>query len=397
MTQPGEDVGLRANLSLTDPTLFGNDAAEDEHDDVFYSYAIERPEVDQFADPSRPIAIARALKGEGKSALLRLTHNKVRKIMPAPVHLARTASELSPEVTKDEYHVWVRGWKASILTLFATEIGSRIGIAWSDDAMSLVEEAEKTGFRKRSFFSSVVDRLNLPAVEAAGAKLSAPTRRVLGTPNSAEVMKRYAKGKLQLWLFVDDIDKNFENSRAHRIRTASFFDACRELTNVIPELHIRSVIRPNVWTALRLEFESLSHVEQYMVDLAWSQDDIATLLALRIEGYLKRTQQWQVASKQLRTDDEYRKRQIIATAFESPIAWEAGRRRVLLTSRYIRSRSIAPDGLWSSRRSPLRRQSNESSGAFLETISLNNLKSLGGGALRILSLSSSPSAPIFRN
>src|SRR5205823_5532329 len=187
-----------------------------------------------------PIAIVRALKGEGKSALLRLTHNKINRLTPAPIHMARTASELAPEVAKDEYHVWVRGWKASILSLFALEIGTRIGIAWSDDAMSLVEEAEKSGFRKRSFVSSILDRLYLPAVEAAGAKLSVPARKLLGTPNSGEVVKRYTKGKLQLWLFVDDIDKNFENIRSHRVRIASFFDASRELTNVIPELHIRS-------------------------------------------------------------------------------------------------------------------------------------------------------------
>lgn len=102
MPNPGDDIGLKANVSLTDPTLFGNDAAEDENDDVFYSYAIERPEVGLFADPQRPIAIVRALKGEGKSALLRLTHNKIHRLMPAPIHIARTASELAPEVSKDD-------------------------------------------------------------------------------------------------------------------------------------------------------------------------------------------------------------------------------------------------------------------------------------------------------
>ena len=148
MIEHRADSGLHAKVNLKNPTLFGNDAAEDERDDVFYSYAVERPEVELFADPLSPIAVARAFKGEGKSALLRLTSNKIHRTIPAPIQIARTASELSPEVTKDKYHVWVRGWKASILSLFAIEIGARIGVAWSDDAMSLVEEAEKSGIQK---------------------------------------------------------------------------------------------------------------------------------------------------------------------------------------------------------------------------------------------------------
>lgn len=76
-----------------------------------------------------------------------------------------------------------------------------------------------------------------------------------------------------------------------------------------------------MWTSLRLEFESLSHVEQYLVDLDWTETDISRLLATRIEGYLKRTDQWRTASKSLKGDEEQRHRTIIASAFESPIIW----------------------------------------------------------------------------
>jgi hypothetical protein len=32
-------------IALDDKSLFGNEAAEDEHEDVFSSYAVDRPEV----------------------------------------------------------------------------------------------------------------------------------------------------------------------------------------------------------------------------------------------------------------------------------------------------------------------------------------------------------------
>ncbi|HWL03239.1 MAG TPA: hypothetical protein VNQ52_12830, partial [Microbacteriaceae bacterium] len=77
-----------------------------------------------------------------------------------------------------------------------------------------------------------------------------------------------------------------------KTRVASFFDACRALVNALPELRVRTVVRPNVWTLIKREFESLSHVEQYVVNLSWSVDDARQLLAKRIEAYLRRTNQW---------------------------------------------------------------------------------------------------------
>ena len=60
------------NIKLTDPGLFGNDAAEEEDDEIFNSYALWRDEFNDFIDVNRGIVIARDYKGEGTSALMRL-------------------------------------------------------------------------------------------------------------------------------------------------------------------------------------------------------------------------------------------------------------------------------------------------------------------------------------
>src|SRR5882757_5950377 len=137
-------------IDLTDTNLFGNDAAEDEDEDVFLGYVLNRPELDAFLDPSRRICVARAFKGEGKSALLRLVHNRLTQPEDAPLVISVTGKQLSPVQTGDDTDTWVRDWKRAILQLIARELGSRIGTAWSDDAISLVEEAEQAGFRSRS-------------------------------------------------------------------------------------------------------------------------------------------------------------------------------------------------------------------------------------------------------
>ena len=68
---------MARSVDLSDPYLFGNDAAGDEEEDVFSSYVIDRDEASLFADSEIRIAIVRAHKGDGKSALLRLSRMKI--------------------------------------------------------------------------------------------------------------------------------------------------------------------------------------------------------------------------------------------------------------------------------------------------------------------------------
>ncbi len=129
-------------IDLRAPNLFGNDAAEDEDLEVFRAYAIDRPEVPVFTDPNRPICIARAFKGEGKSALLRLVATRLRAD-ESPLLIEARGKQLSPALQATDTDSWVRAWKGSMLQLLASKIGESIGMAWSDDSMSLVEEARE--------------------------------------------------------------------------------------------------------------------------------------------------------------------------------------------------------------------------------------------------------------
>jgi hypothetical protein len=65
------------SIDLVAPDLSGNDAAEDEEEEVFQAYAVDRTETSNFADATRRLCIARAYKGEGKSALLRMAATRI--------------------------------------------------------------------------------------------------------------------------------------------------------------------------------------------------------------------------------------------------------------------------------------------------------------------------------
>jgi hypothetical protein len=90
---------------------------------------------------------------------------------------------------------------------------------------------------------------------------------------------------------------------------------------LIPELRIRAAVRPNVWTTLKLEFEALSHLEQYTRDLVWDEDGARRLLAKRIEGFLRLTGKWDQVKGSLPSESGARERLLISLVFEETIPW----------------------------------------------------------------------------
>lgn len=309
---------MQAEIHLDDPHLFGNDAAEDEEDEIFKSYALERREIEDFAQLDRQLSFVRAYKGEGKSALLRITRSKLSLKESAGLIISTPASNITPHPNQEDFAGWVRSWKKTILNRVATEVGAKIGFAWTDDEMNLVEEAEKNGFKQRNIISSLIRRLQPEA--DLGVKFRVEQPGVGDRADFEPVMRRWAEGRNPIWLFIDDVDQNFQNTAQQKNKIASFFVACRELANSVPELRIRAAVRPNVWTTVKLEYEALSHVEQYVTDLRWEEESVLQLLAKRIEGYLTRTAQIEVlASRSLNGPD--RDYALVELAFQNTMRW----------------------------------------------------------------------------
>lgn len=301
------------SIKLTDPTLFGNDAAEDEADAIFNSYVLERDEVQRFVDPSYRIQIARAYKGEGKSALLRLARDRISSTQRDDIVISATGASISPDRQDLDTDHWVRDWKKTLFGLIANEIGARLGAAWSDDAMSLVQEAELNGFRSRSIVGSILDRLNIQQLPI--------TERKTRAANTEKLVERWAHRQVPVWLFIDDVDQNFEDTPQARAKAASFFIACRHLHNQVPQLQLRAAVRPNVWTTIKLQYEALSHVEQYCVDLTWDVPSLRKLLGRRVEAQLERAGSHKTFLANLPRSGEFRDEKLISLVFEEEMPW----------------------------------------------------------------------------
>ncbi|MEB1261620.1 hypothetical protein VDQ16_16080 [Xanthomonas campestris pv. campestris] len=308
---------------MTADDLFGNEAAEDEDERVFHAHLLTRDDLLPFDAPSNAIRIAMAYKGQGKSSLLRSLATRLKRSDDALV-INITGAAVAPEISGHDPVKWARAWKRELYKLIALKFGAEIGFAWDDDSISLVEEAEKEGFRRRNIFSAIYDRLK-PSVKvsakASGVGLDAQLERVrLPISNHEEVVRRYLTGDVdQLWLIVDDIDRNFRATKSEKAKIVGFFDAIRDMRNAIPQLRVRTSIRPNVYTSVRLEFESISHIRQYLMQISWTEEQISEMLAKRIEGYLVRSAQ--LKSIDLAVGKDQRDHQLISLLFETPVRW----------------------------------------------------------------------------
>lgn len=314
----------KLKFQLDNVLLFGNDAAEEEGESLFLSYAVKRTELESFLLPDLSIQVARAYKGEGKSALLRLVNIDLKQSNPGgeTLVISTTGPDLSPSIDSLDQDLWLREWKKRILKLVANEIGALINVAFSDDAITLVEEAESNGFRRRSIFSSIFDRFN--PTKTLGSEL---TRTRVTVADYERIVRRYSSGRPLIWLIIDDVDQNFKNDEKSRIKLQTFFTACRQICNNIPELRVRTAIRPNVWTTIKREAEALSHVEQYIKDLRWTKTQFRELLAARVESYLKRTSQWNNVASLLPKEKNSRETLLISLVFEDPMRWGGGNGR----------------------------------------------------------------------
>lgn len=303
----------KIRVKLSDVNLFGNDAADLEQEELFFSYAVTRNEISELLDEERSIQVMRAYKGEGKSALLRIVKKRLEKSSADELVISAIGPDHSPVVDGIDSDLWTREWKKSILKLVANEIGARLGVAFTDDAISLVEEAEANGFKSRSLASAITDRIKLKNIS--------PDRTRIPIPDHQRLVTRYLSGRPIIWIIIDDIDQNFSNTEKWRVKLGSFFTACRQIVGVIPELRIRTAIRPNVWSIVKREFESLSHIEQYMHDMGWTQDQFRELLAARIKAYLIRTNQWAIVSPTLPYEKSAAELALNALVFDSPMPW----------------------------------------------------------------------------
>lgn len=271
-------------LDLSDDTLFGNEAGEEEDPEVLSSYFLNQNNFAKFFDEDVRLSIARGKKGMGKSALIAKLHHDLQKAPAEPLVVRVSGSDLTAlgEFSSPDPAVLVNQWQQVICARITQEIGARISLALTDRSMLIVEAAEMAGLKDKNLFRALFDRL---AVKIAGNEVNLSRGSVVSS--SALLERHQNKADQSVWLLIDDIDATFINRPDQQLKIGTFFSSCRKIAREVRGLKIRATVRTDVWAVIR-ENEDLDKCEQYMLDVKWTKSEMGVMLAKRIHAYLQR-------------------------------------------------------------------------------------------------------------
>ena len=161
MIETQEKSDFFVDLDFYDENLFGNEAGEDEDPEVLSSYFITKDKFNKFLSPSRSFGIVRARKGMGKSSLLSKLAFDISKTDPNAIVISVTGADLlSFGHFEGQDHLKLQNeWKKSLSARINHELGSKIGFAWTDDQMALVEASELVGYKGKNLIGSLLGRI----------------------------------------------------------------------------------------------------------------------------------------------------------------------------------------------------------------------------------------------
>ncbi len=277
------------NIDLREASLFGNSASEDEEGEIFSSYAIRREEVNRFVSNEK-ICIIKTLKGCGKSAILRIAKDELDK--KGNITILLNLSDISQDYESSIPDAWVTKWKESIYIRVAEELGALNSIPLDRYESDIKKLAIKAGSRKQNFIDSLRSFLQSISItsEMEGYSTSVSIKNC-DTVDQKALPNIISKNLYKnVFIFIDDIDHNFVNTKETKASLVGFLTACRYIANETPNIKFRLTLRPNSWKLIRVEYPSVnSHLAQYIIDMYWPHGEIKKLIQKRISGYLYRT------------------------------------------------------------------------------------------------------------
>ncbi len=312
------DKKLELDLDLSDEEIFGNEAGEDEDPEILSTYFITKKKFNKFLSKSKKFGIARAKKGMGKSSLLSKLAFDVNKDDNNIVITVTGSDLLSFGTFNENDHLKLQNeWKTALSARINYELGNKIGFAWTDDQMALVEASELSGFKGKNLVGSLLQRIKSKHIPIESKKQ--------GIDNPSVLLERYMNSDkdFNIWIFIDDIDSTFSADEIQKARVSSFFSACRSLTRDINGLFIRASVRTDVWTTIRYN-EDLDKCEQYSIDITWTKSELEKIISKKILSYINRnhnntiTSDWDVGNPSIR-------HLLIAYIFENTLPWNKSR------------------------------------------------------------------------
>ena len=248
--------------------LLGAEDAENEDPARFQEYFFFNRTYDNLV-ADLPIRILVGHKGIGKSALLRRAY--LRNCEAQDLAIWLKPNDLASQLAVGEEtppNQLIAGWKTALLRAIVNEALSCLAI----------------GKHHRADRSTVYATA-LAAVDA----ITTAVTRFLKT-NSAHVqgdlVTQYLKNR-RVYIYIDDIDRGWTASRGGSRNIAALLHALRDLAGSEKRLMFRIGLRTDVYYLVRTADESTDKIERHIIWLSWTQHEILSMIARRIETFFQ--------------------------------------------------------------------------------------------------------------
>lgn len=248
--------------------LFGSEDAETESSDRFHEYFVKNRAYDNLR-ANLPLRILVGHKGVGKSALLRYSFEEDSSLGILSIFLKPDdLSDLLKVSTGTDINTLIDAWKTGIRKAVAEKAVENL----TDGAVDGVPEGiVKIGARKLT--AIVKDAL------AAYKPDIVSSAQLLIYNNFLENNK--------VNVYIDDIDRGWSARPQDIVNLSALLNALKDLSGKDSNIQCRIAIRTDVYFLVRTSDESTDKIEQDIVRLHWTNDEILRLMAYRIATYLK--------------------------------------------------------------------------------------------------------------
>ncbi|WP_137752066.1 hypothetical protein [Sphingopyxis sp. L1A2A] len=246
--------------------LFGSEDAESEDPERLKEYFLNNGAYNDLNAPL-PLRIVTGHKGVGKSALLKRAflddqENNILAVEIQPNDIA----ELMASAPDEPFIQKIERWKSGIKRIVAQKAVD-------------------------SMISGSIDNATQEKFQNAGQKATAFIRRAIEIikPNindqaNALIADSFLRDNV-IRVYIDDIDRGWSASQSDISNISALLNAIRDLCNSDKGLQCRIALRTDVYFLVRTSDESTDKIEQDIIRLQWSNDEILRMITIRVMTY----------------------------------------------------------------------------------------------------------------
>jgi hypothetical protein len=244
--------------------LFGVSDAENERPERLKEYFFRNKAYENLSN-DLPIRVLVGHKGSGKSALLKMLFLEDKDDDLPSIWLQPSDILNTFETKKVSFPTYIESWKNSLLDVISNQI---------------VQELQPDTMREVS--GSVVN-----TTKALLSLVRQKIDKVVAGGSSAlqkDVLAKFSNNNF-IRVYIDDLDRGWEAKKDDINRISALLNAIRDLCGSDNSVQFRIGLRTDVYYLVRTSDESTDKIEDKVVWLRWSSQDLLLLFAKRIETF----------------------------------------------------------------------------------------------------------------